>query len=285
MNYMKSGVILLALLLAGLAMVPLVSAAEISAVTLNDNTTTTKYGEIIESKAMGSDFAIKNGYITRKEFADLNADYFNLVRQKSGLKQSEIDKLIDREYAKGSNNLSPLTTSSVIQIENKDIYMWPWSNTLPDTSSSSGSVNLIFYGKTHGQMDTYMRNNALNLFQTGIGLGEFGYRGSSSGSMGWTFTGAAAQLEYGSYYASRYHLVLLDGLYSATLNKDWTYGNCHHEYWSDSGYTHYLYANGEDQGRAFVDSSITSSITRNYLNLNNYDSGWADGYGLRYIMA
>jgi len=285
MKNVKTGVVLLALLLAGMAIAPIVCAEEISAVTLNANATVTKYGGIIESKAMGSDFPVKNGYLTRKEFADLNAAYFDLVRQRSGLNQSALDKIIDQEYNKGSKSLAPMTSSTVIQIENKDIYMWPWSNTLPVTSSSSGSVNLIFYGKTHGQMDTYMRNNALNLFHTGIGLGEFGYRGSSAGSMGWTITGAAAQLEYGSYYTSRYHLVLLDGLYSSVMNKDWTYGNCHHEYWSDSGHTHYLYAHGEDQGRAFVDSSIPSSITRNYLNLNNYDSGWADGYGLRYIMA
>lgn len=286
MKILKTGIILLALLLAAMVMVPMVSALENSSTRPINNLTTTINMSIIDSKAMGPEFSVKNVHMTRQEFVDSNADYLAFLKNKFGLDQATIDKIVDREYYKNNNSLLKATTSSTIyQIEGYDIYLWPWTNTEQSTSSSSGSINLIFYGKTKSQMDTYMKNNALNQFHTGYGWDEYGNRGSSSSTLSWVLTGMFTQLEYGSYTTTRYHLILLEGLYSSSISKNWCYGQVHHEYWSDSDLTHYIYANGFDEGRAFVDSSISSSITRNYLNLHNYNSGVADGYGLRYIMA
>jgi len=266
-------------------MVPYVSAADSSALPLTDNETRIKDYDFVESKLMGPEYRVKDVDMTRQEFVDSNAEYLKFLEEKFDLDQTAIDRIIDREYYNGGSPLSKAVSSTVIQIEGNDIFLWPWTNTKSNKESSSGSINLLFYGKTKSQMESYMTNTALNQFHTGFGWDEYGNRGSGSGTLSWTQTGMFSQLEYGSYTTTRYHLILLDGLYSSSLGKNWCYGQVHHEYWSDSDINHYIYPNGFDAGRAFVDGAIQGSIPRNYVNMQNYQWGFADGYGLRYIMA
>ena len=291
MKQLKLGVILLALLLAAMAMVPMVSAEENSECLQLEKTTAIKVdGNIVATKLMDPEFSVKNVNISREEFVNSNAGYIAFLKKKFDLNQSTIDKIIDREYNKNNKprstaSVSTSVSSALVQIGGNNIYIWPYTNTGTAQYSSSGSINLIFYGMTKSEVTSYMKNSATYKYHQGTGWTEYGYRGSSTSSMSWTKNVYYNQLEYGSYLGSRYHLILLDGGYSSTLGKYWSYGQTHYEYWSETAYTHYLYSNAFNTARSFICSAISSSKSRSLMYLYNYNAGIADGYGYVFKMA
>jgi len=294
MKLRKLSVVLLALLLAAMAMVPIVSAEDPDPI-LTENAVTSDDTGVIEANATGPISAAKDIDMTRDEFAEDNAAYFAFLKKELNLDQSAVDKIIDREYskAKGSKSVTKSAMASAdsfdpsdasYNIPGSDIYLWPYTNTLPTKDAASGSINQVFIGKTRSQMDSYMQNNAYNLFHNGIGLSEWGNRNSFL-VMEWVSSPADDQLEYGSYFGNRYHMILFEGGFSLSLWKNWCYGSTHYEYWSDEDTNHYLYGNGFNLGREFVDDSIPGSISRQYLDMQSDMSGYADGNGYKYIMA
>jgi len=298
MKTVKWGIILLAFLLAAMVTVPMVNADTSSSATQAHNLSVSNAKiNIVSSKIAGHVSPESNVNMSKEEFLKANAEYIKFLSK--NLNQSEINQMMDSEYNKAYGKTSttaltvtPMDLSTIVQIGGYDIYIWPYSNTVFSTASSSGNVNLIFFGMTKSQVKSYMENSASILYDGAEGTAEYGYRGSSVSSMSWTTTIATDQLEYGDYFTSRYHLILFEGGYSSGLGKNWCYGQTHYEYWSNTNPgtgaidpNHYLYSNAFDVARTFFNQAINGAKPSSMVYVYNPWSGYADGYAYIYYMA
>jgi hypothetical protein len=291
MTLWKSIVVLLALLLAAMAVMPVTSATESSPAITTENTSAANgQTSIVASRVTGSEFKIKNVDMSEEDFRKANAELIEFLSK--SFNKTVVDKMIDNEYDKTYGKFSKTASfakgiNDIVQIGGYNIYLWPYSNTATSTGSYSGSINLFFYGMTKSQVTSYMKNTASTTYSDALGFTEYGYRGSSSGSLSWTTTSSYDQLQNGDYYTTRYHLVLFEGGYSSSLGKNWCYGQTHYEYWSwlNPGPGHYLGGNAFDMARTFFNQAMNGAKPWSNMYIYSDDPGYADGYAYTYWMS
>lgn len=138
---------------------------------------------------------------------------------------------------------------------------------------------------TKSQVTNYMKNSAYLPYSDAIGFTEYGYRGSSPGSMSWTTTSSYDQLQRGDYYTTRYHLVLFNGGYSSTLGKNWCYGQTHYEWWSWYPPGHYMGGGAFNTARSLFNQAMNGAKPWSNMYIYSEDPGFADGYAYTYWMA
>lgn len=281
---------LLALLLAAMIMVPMVSAQVNSVSNPLDNTTAlNEKMNTVESNVMGLEYSVKDQVISRQEFEKANAEYIKFLEK--NFNQTVVDEMVDNEYKKSQKEMSSSSTAQttsvppVIQIGGYDIYLWPYTNSASNGNSFTGTINLIFYGMTNSQVANYFKNNGYAKYHDAEGWTEYGYHGESLSAMQWTSSPSLSpyQLEDGSYFGDRYHLILISGDYSLSLGKNWCYGQTHYEYWSTTALTHYIYPNGFDTAKAHL-ATVNPSLPKSLVSLNNYWSGMSSGTGYIFTM-
>jgi hypothetical protein len=291
MNLRKIGVVMLALLLAAMAMVPMVSAEVNSVSNQLDNTTALdEQMNAVESKVMGPEYSVRDQPLSRLEFEKSNAEYIKFLQK--NFNQSVVNQMVDNEYKKSQKGMNAISTAQtlsvppVIQIGGRDIYLWPYTNSAPNGNSFTGTTNLIFYGMTNSQVANYFKNNGYFKYHDALGWTEYGYHGQSLSAMQWTSSPSNSpyQLEDGSYFGNRYHLVLTSGHYSLSLGKNWCYGQTHYEYWSTINPGHWLYPNSFDVAKNHLVTS-NPSLPKTLTNLYNYWSGLHNGYGYIFTMS
>lgn len=289
----KPNVILLALLVAAMTVIPVISAMESSPVIIAENISAANgQASIAASRLTGSEFKIKNVDMSKEDFRKANAELIEFLSK--SFDRTVVDKMIDNEYDKTYGEFSKKTTrlstkgiNDIVQVGGYNIYLWPYTNTATSTGSYSGSINLFFYGMTKSQVTNYMKNSASTTYSDALGFTEYGYRGSSSGSLSWTTTSSYDQLQNGDYYTTRYHLVLIDGGYSSSLGKNWCYGQTHYEYWSwlNPGPGHFMNGNAFNTARTFFNQAMNGAKPWSNMYIYSDDPGYADGYAYTYWMS
>jgi hypothetical protein len=285
MNLRKMSVILLAFLLAGMAMVPMVSATEQSPALANTSMTISGLQlQVVDSKVSQGISESNSIPLTRAQFIKTNQRYIDLLAKKFGNETAL--KIADNEYSRISaqkssvQTVSPSVVSSTpLQIGGYNIYLWPYnSESASQTDPAVGPITFVFY---HNALDlmTYLSGHGWTV--TFVGWDEWGYHGSSSSSLHWSDsnlgTGIWGQLQQGSEFGDRYHTIITAGDYSSSLGSYWSYGNCHHEYYSNG--QHIVYANGWNQGRSQLYSTLSGGYSAYWVSLYNSMSGYWDGWG------
>lgn len=236
----------------------------------------------IESKVYSTDSIKYNKPMTKEEFQEANAGYIKFLREQFGDKAQQ---LIDDAYASSTTEATK-TSTTIVRIGSYDMYLWPYFNTDTTTSSNSGGINAIFFDKTVDEMASYLKGNG---WGSALGWTEWGLHGPNLDNMVWTNSPGSNplgnyQLEDGSYYGDRYHLVMTDGHYSPNIGDYWCYGNCHYEYWSWSGLTHYLYPDSSDSGRDHLYSELSGDASASWIYLQNPCSDIFNGWGYIFDM-
>jgi hypothetical protein len=292
MRLRKLGIVLLSLLLTAMAMVPLVSAEEILSTEEHGSQFFSNISmSNLSSKIVGYVSPDMNVNMSKEEFLKINAPHIKFLRK--SLSQSDVDQMMETAYNKAINNDvksastgSSKSINSIVQIGGYDIVLWPYSNTAQNTNAYSGSVNLFFFGMTKSQVVNYMENSAAILYSDADGTQEFGIRGPSVGSMSWTSVPMHYQLQDGSYFGTRYHLIVFEGDYSSSLQENWCYGQTHKEYWSwiNPGPDHFLYGNAFDLARTHFNQAMNGAKPMSSMYLYSEYPGYADGYAYTYWM-
>ena len=236
---------------------------------------------IMESKAYSIDSATYDRPMTKEEFQEANAGYIKFLREQVG--DDKTQQLIDDAYTALTTG-AMRSDATIVRIGLYDMYLWPYLNTDTDTSNGEG-INAIFFDKTVDEMASFLKSNG---WGSALGWTEWGLHGPNLDNMVWTNSPGSNplgnhQLEDGSYYGDRYHLVMVDGHYSPNIGDDWCYGNCHYEYWSWDGLTHYLYPDSSNVGRDHLYGALSGDASASWIYLQN-PSGIFDGWGYIFDM-
>jgi hypothetical protein len=239
---------------------------------------------VIESEAYSVNAADYDKPMTKDEFCDANSEYIKYLEKQFG--EENAHKIVDAAYD-STNKLSTLESTTIVRINSNDMYLWPYHNDQTSTSSWKGCINAIFFDKTVDEMAAILKGTGN--WGSAEGWTEWGLHGPNLNNMVWTNSPGYNplgnhQLEDGSFFGNRYHLVLTDGHYSSSLGDYWCYGNCHYEYWSWSGYTHYLYSNSFNTGRNHLYSELSGYASVSSINLLNAWSGYFSGTGYIFNM-
>jgi len=129
---------------------------------------------------------------------------------------------------------------SIKQIDNKDIYLWGLVSERQDRNKTGKTswVNTVLYNKNRYVFLEDLKTKSGSIWHHGAASGGNGYSGQKESEMSWkTVTwGDNDHLEKGAFLndkaaGGRYHCPLFPGGYSSSLKNEWTFANCHHEYW------------------------------------------------------
>jgi hypothetical protein len=229
--------------------------------------------------------------MTKEEFYISNADYFKFLS--SNLGENAARSILDEAYNESKIHEGPslrnTLTDSIVQIQGDDVYIWPYQNTQKNMDSRTGNINAIFYNRETSQIASELRNTGH--WHNGAGLNEWGLHGDNPTYMTWSSSpglNGDYQLEDGSYFGDRYHLVLTDGDWEPNLQMNWCYGNCHYEYWDTRALTHYVHPDGWDTGEAHLKQTVQDNLnwhTIYQVDLHNDCPGRCDEWGYLYEMA
>jgi len=289
MKTLKIGVILFALLFAAMTMVPMMSAANadssINPQSVNLTDKTMKISgvslKVAPSNVFTLDRSLDTQPLTKEQFIKSNKKNIEFLSQQFGKEAAQ--KMTNEQYTHLTQNsrlLLQYVPPNVLQIWGYDVYLWPYQSQSASTNDQSASpVNFIVFNNNAFQVENYLLNHGWEAAQ---GWDEWGFHGRSRSSLHWTDSTYGGyiftQVQDGSYWGSRYHAVLINGDYSNSLRNSWSYGNCHHEYWN--GATHIIYANGWNDGRNRIYSSLSGTSSTYWVALYNSVSGYFDGWGL-----
>jgi len=282
---------LLALLLVSVVVVPAVSAQ--SEVTKYASDSGNEFKDIMEienislplikSDILSIDSKNYNEPMTKEEFEKENAEYIKFLNDRFGDKAL---KIIDNAYLT-SNSKSTKSSTSILHIGSYDMYLWPYFNSQTSTSSNNGGINAIFFDKNVDEMASILKDTGN--WGSALGWTEWGLHGPNLDNMVWTNSPGSNpngnhQLEDGSYYGNRYHLVMTEGHLSSSIGDDWCYGNCHYEYWDWDDRNHYLYPDSLDSGRDHLYDELSNDASISWINMENAWSGYFDGWGYIFDM-
>jgi hypothetical protein len=291
MRLRKLSVVLLALLLAAMAMVPMVSAEKSPEAGIAQGTGTLKTMslsgvtlKVADSKLTEALGNISKTELTKEQFIASNQRYIDALAEKFG--KDRANKMADEEYARIIGKTTGMKTASVsyvssnvLQISGYDIYLWPYhSESQSLTDPATTPITFVFYHDAITLM-SYLSSHSWGV--TYVGWNEWGEHGSSSSSLHWTDsnlgTGLWGQLQQGSEFGDRYHVIITAGDYSSSLGRYWAYGNCHHEYYSNG--QHLVYSNGWNEGRSTLYSTLSGGYSAYWVALYNSVTGYWDGWG------
>jgi len=290
MKLRKISIVLLALLLAAMAIVPLVSAAvspENVGIIESVSNTMNLSGinlKIADSKIIQAPTNASQAPLTKDQFVSANQKYIDALAEKYG--KNTAKKMADEEYDRITGQTSGTMFSSlsyvsptIRQIGGYNIYLWPYhSESASQSDPATSPITFVFYHNAISLM-SYLSSHGWTV--TFIGWNEWGYHGSSLSSLHWTDsnlgTGLWGQFRQGSDFGDRYHTIITAGDYSSSLGSYWAYGNCHHEYYSNG--QHIVYSNGWNQGRSTLYSTLSGGYSAYWVALYNSVSGYWDGWG------
>ena len=170
MKRMKIGVMLLALLLAGMAMVPMASAVDTSDtqdVLSNSlaNETTTYHGDTLKV-VKWVDHPINasnvNESLTREEFISTNKEYINWLAKNAG--QEAAEKVINEYYSENmSSNVGIMAApdpTNIKQILNKDVYLWAYESKMRDLyDTNADPISFVVLGNTNDEFANFLTSN------------------------------------------------------------------------------------------------------------------------------
>ncbi|MCK9581526.1 MAG: hypothetical protein M0Q92_13915 [Methanoregula sp.] len=284
---MKLGVVLLALLLTGMAMVPIVSAASISETSdvMADslaNETMTINGETLPEILWVThqiDASKAKKPYSEEEFRAVNKEYIDYLVKTVGKEAAEKivnDQLTQKTTAKIGVLGAPDPTN-IRHILNKDVYVWAYETAsapyhdLNDPDASP--IGFVVLKQTNDEFATYLQTLG---FSRGIdAFIQFGYRGSSLNNLDWNY-GAINMMKPSGVY--RYHCTVHEGGWSSVLQDYWSYGECHKE--TQDG--HYLIPNAYTIGEDYLYSNIGSGYNKYTSNFDNAGT-YFDGTGHVYL--
>ncbi|WFN36588.1 hypothetical protein L1994_10670 [Methanomicrobium antiquum] len=215
--------------------------------------------------------------MTKAQFEEENAEYIKFLYSQFG---DQAKKMIDHKYSSSVGDLTKVsTTTSIIHIGSNDMYLWPCINAQTSTSASEGQINVIFFDKTVDEVKSILSQKG---WGNALGWSRWGLHGSNLNNMIWTKSvGEDAigsdQVEDGSYFGNRYHLVLIDGHHSSSINDDWCYGDCHYEIFTGLG--HEPMPDSENTGRDHLYSDLLNEASASWIYLQNPWDGFFDGWG------
>ncbi|MDD3932942.1 MAG: hypothetical protein PHP55_03715 [Methanoculleus sp.] len=248
--------------------------------------------KVVDSMMIPIDAEKYNKPMSKEEFYQANEEYIKFLSEQFG--EEVAAKMVENAYAKMTEyslNSGAMNVGHIEQILNEDVYIWPYVSRDTTMSDDDGPINLIFFNiRRSPLMNSFITTGQ---WQRAMGWGECGLRGDSLASLQWVGSDGVdapngGQLENGSYFTTRHHLVLFDGCYDSDIGY-WCYGNCHYEEFRlPSGIAlpyHGLYDNSMTLGRDHV-----LEFARNYRNLNDWTwvnlsngAGWEqyhDGWGI-----
>lgn len=283
MKSRKIGVILLALLLAGMAMVPIGSAASTSLtkdVLSNslDNQTITYHGDTLKAIKWVThpiDASKAKKSYSKEEFLSVNKEYIDYLTKTVG--KEAADKMVnDIDTQKATANIGVMGApdpTNIKQILNKDVWIWAYeTKSFPShdlNDPDAGPISYVVLGNTNDEFASFLTGKGWS--RTVLAFLEFGYRGSSLSSLNWDSGAINMEKPAGN---DRYHCTLHAGGYSSVLGDDWSYGECHY----DVGPTHTMYPGSVTQGEANLYNTVGSSYNKYSSNLGNSDA-FFDGNG------
>ena len=217
--------------------------------------------------------------MTKAQFEEENAEYIKFLYSQFG---DQAKNMIDHEYISSVGDLTKAgSKTSIIHIGSNDMYLWPCINAQKSTSASEGQINAIFFDKTVDEIKSILSQKG---WGNALGWSRWGLHGSNLNNMIWTKSIGedvigSDQVEDGSFFGDRYHLVLIDGHHSSSINDDWCYGDCHYEYFSIEEKTHLPYPNSENAGRDHLYSDLLNEASASWIYLQNPWDGFFDGWG------
>jgi hypothetical protein len=274
MKLRKIGVVLLALLLAAMAMVPMVSALSTPVnqdILLDsiDNKTTTYHGDTLKeikwvTHPIDASKAIKP--YPKEEFLSVNKEYIDYLTKTIG--KEATDKMVNDLYTKKATTSIGLMgapdPTNIKQILNKDVWIWAYeTKTFPNhdlDDPDAGPITYVVLGNTNDEFATFLTSKGWG--RTGLAFVEFGDRGPSKSSLDWDLGAINMAKPDGD---NRYHCTIHAGGYSSVLGDDWSYGECHY----DVGPTHTVNPGCGTQGEAYLYNTVGSSYNKYSSNLEN----------------
>ncbi len=289
MKLRKLSVVLLALLLAAMAMVPMVSAADDSKIQINplEKKTLTIDGitlPVVYSKSIPYDSSKTDNVFTKEKFLADNQEYIDYLAEKYG-KETAL-KLADEEYTRRVATMKigvKSVSSDIVNLWGYDIYLWPYESKEEDqTIDEVNPITFVVFGNTKTELKSYLTSHG---WSTGYGWSDYGLRGTELNSLDWENTGYVG-VEKALPNDYRYHCTLHSGLSSTILNDNWCFGECHYEklVWDGIYPAHSIETNGFTLGENQIYQTLSASDYTAYWNsMNNAMSGYFNGMGHVFI--
>jgi hypothetical protein len=292
MNIHKTVVVLLALLLAAMAMVPMVSAENSYTQSTEPNNQVTPATGITlqpnDTIVHSIDSQKYDTPITREKFISNNKEYIEFLAAQSDREAAM--KTMNEKYTSlitayekqksAQKDLKAPATITILQIWGADIFIWPWESQIQSTSDPNANpITFVSIGKSQYSLLTYLLDNG---WVNALGDSEGGLSGSSLNSISWHTVSTYYQVENGNPLAYRYHVLIHPGLYESNYQKWWSYGECHYEYWN--GNDHIILSDGFDSGESELYSTLSGAMTAYSTNFSNAMSGYFSGDGHVYYI-
>jgi hypothetical protein len=288
MELRKISVFLLALLLAAMAVVPIVSAADETDLqlikpeiqTIDESGSKLPGGSIIPHIINAEKY---DNPLTKEEFLANNKEYTNFLASQIGYdaaikkQNGKYEKLITdyEKVKKEQTDLKATVSTTILEIWNADIYIWPWESQIKSTSDPNANpMTYVVIGNSYFGLKSYLLNNG---WHQALGDSEWGLSGSSLSLLNWNEINSMYQVEKGNPLTYRYHALIHVGSYSSDYKKYWTYGECHYDYWN--GNDHIILANGFDTGESQLYSTLAGSYSAYSTYFSNPISGYFNGNG------
>ena len=282
MKTQKLGIVLLALLLAGMAMVPIVSAVSVSETSdvMSDslaNETKTINGEtlpVIQWVTHEIDASEYSKPLTREEFLAVNKEYIDYISKTAGKEAAE--KYVNDFYTQKSatsRSVKAADPTNVKQIMGKDVWLWAYESPDKDLyDPDPAPITWVVIGNTVSQFKSFLESKGWA--ETWYAGSEFGLNGPNSALLNWGPEATDMEIFPTPDHSYRYHCTLHEGGYSAGYNAQWCFGECHKEI----GLFHTLDVNAYTKGETYLYNTIGSSYSKYSSNLGN-SNGYFDGNG------
>ncbi|MFA5331472.1 MAG: hypothetical protein WC342_03755 [Methanoregula sp.] len=282
MKRMKVGVMLLAFLLAAMAIVPMVSAENVSETPdeMSDslaNETKTINGEtlpVIQWVTHEIDGSKYNKPLTREEFLEVNKEYIEYINKTAGKEAAE--KYVNDYYTKKTaTTRSVMVTdpTNIQQIMDKDVWLWAYESPHRDLNEDDPApITWVVIGNTVSQFKSFLESKGwAETWYAGV---EYGFNGQNEQLLDWGPEATDMEIFPTPDRSYRYHCTLHEGGYSAGYNAQWSFGECHKEI----GPFHNLDVNAFTKGETYLYNTIGSSYNKYSSNLDN-SNGYFDGNG------
>jgi hypothetical protein len=289
MKLQRLNLVLLALLLAAMAMVTVVSAADS---VKNQTVTISGIPPEFKTSSHAIDYSKADRNLTREEFLSNNKEYIDYLARQIGrdaaikIENDEYTRLITGDI-KNKNALKMLAAVSPTakQIWQADIFLWPYESKIKSlTDPDPSPMTFVVIGMSKYDLKDYLLNHN---WGAAPGDAEYGYRGPSLSSMTWDFVGTTDSVQRGNPLTYRHHALVHLGGYSSSIGKYWSYGECHYEYSTSPGH-HTIFTGGYDSGETQIHTTLSSSyggIFSTYSNSldNRMDPYWSGSGHIFYI--
>lgn len=207
-----------------------------------------------------------------------NMEHIKFLRK--NLEPEVAQKIIDSYFALRAEELEKLREGEEIKVKLIEIgsnspLLWPYTSYTNGSFQKADPINLIFYNTGSAWDVQYdMRYWLDNTWGDASGWTQYTYLGTTNSGANWRKYDY--QLEYGSYWTTRYHIRIFDGGTDPDWADEWSDANVHYERFV--GYTHEVISYEQAENfvkNDFADEWFVGNIW--YTNLTNNDIGDNNG--------